>query len=250
VGGAHEDAFARGGASKDPSAAASASAGGGGGVWVWDGWALPWAVQHVQEELARATQHTAELERTMEQKQAEHAKEKRAFLAELAEMRAAFAELPPSPAVRVRRGRTAPSASADGPAALQASDTAAQYMGKVAAWQRALSGADFAEADGPVSPSTDGWSSVSSMRSTHEAERLSATPTPLDGCTHDSAVVRAAATAARCSRLGGALQLGERRGHSAPDAHGSVCVCCAQPETLIAKLQALLSQYEARPAMA
>ncbi len=25
---------------------------------------------------------------------------------------------------------------------------------------------------------------------------------------------------------------------------------CAQPETLIAKLQALLSQYEARPAMA
>ena len=76
-------------------------------------------------------------------------------------------------------------------------------MGKVAAWQRALSSADVAEADGPVSPSTDGWSSVSSMRSTHEAERLSAAPTPLVGCTHDSALVRAAATAARCSLAGG-----------------------------------------------
>ena len=85
-------------------------------------------------------------------------------------------------------------------------------MGKVAAWQRALSSADVAEADGPASPSTDGWSSVSSMRSTHEAERLSATPTPLVGCTHDSALVRATATAARCSRLSGALQLGEGRG--------------------------------------
>jgi hypothetical protein len=122
-------------------------------------------------------------------------------------------------------------------------------MGKVAAWQRALSGADFAEADGPVSPSTDGWSSVSSMRSTHEAERLSATPTPLVGCTHDSALVRAAATAARCSRLGGALQLGEGRG-ALPMRMAQCVFVCAQPETLIAKLQALLSQYEARPAMA
>ena len=102
------------------------------------------------------------------------------------------------------------------PADLQA----AHYMGKVAAWQCALSGADFAEADGPVSPSTDGWSSVSSMRSTHEAERLSATPTPLVGCTHDSALVRAAA---RCSRLGGALQLGERRG--ALPMRMAQCVC-------------------------
>ena len=84
---------------------------------VWDGWALLWAVQHVEEELARTTQHNAELERGLEQKQAEHAKTKRAWLAELAEMRAALAELQKSsgtPAVRVRRGRTASSASADG----------------------------------------------------------------------------------------------------------------------------------------
>ena len=53
----------------------------------------------MEEELARATQHTAELERTMEQLDVEHAKTKRAWLAEL-EMRAALAELPPSPAVR------------------------------------------------------------------------------------------------------------------------------------------------------
>ena len=103
-----------------------------------------------------------------------------------------------------------------------------------------------------MSPSTDGWSSVSSMRSTHEAERLSATPTPLVGCTHDSALVRAAlaVTAARCSgRLGGAQQPGERRG-ALPMRVAQCVSVCAQPETLIAKLQALLSQYEARPAMA
>ena len=86
---------------------------------VWDGWALLWAVQHVEEELARATQHAAELERTMEQLDVEHAKTKRVWPAELAEMGAAFAELSPSPAVRVRRGRTASSASADGRAELQ-----------------------------------------------------------------------------------------------------------------------------------
>ena len=208
---------------------------------MWDGWALPWAVQHVEEELARATQHTAELERTMEQTQAEQAKEKRAWLAELAEMRAAFAELPPSPAVRVRRCRTAPSDVGSRPAVLQA----AQYMGKVAAWQRALSGADFAEADGPVSPSTDGWSSVSSMRSTHEAERLSAAPTPLVGCTHDSALVRSAATAARFSRLGGAQQPGGRRGALRNHLVQRLCVC-AQPETLIAKLHALIIHIHAK----
>jgi hypothetical protein len=202
---------------------------------VWDGWALPWAVQHVEEELARATQHNAELERSMEQTQAEQAKEKRAFLAELAEMRAALAELSPSPAVRERRGRAVGVRSR--PAALQA----AQYMGKVAAWQRALSGADFAEADGPVSPSTDGWSSVSSMRSTHEAERLSAMPTPLVGCTHDSALVRAAA---RCSRLGGdcSLARGEARSRCA---WLSVCLFVHSR-----RAPQLLSQYEARPAMA
>ena len=220
---------------------------------MWDGWALPWAVQHVEEELARATQHTAELERTMEQTQAQQAKEKRAWLAELAEMRAALAELPPSPAVRVRCGRTRVVGVGRRPAALQA----AHYMGKVAAWQCALSGADFAEADGPVSPSTDGWSSVSSMRSTHEAERLSATPTPLVGCTHDSALVRAAArwcaplrpqpaaagSAGHCSLAGGeATPLPMRMAQ---------CVfVCAQPETLIAKLQTLLSLYEAGPALA
>ena len=171
---------------------------------VWDGWALLWAVQHVEEELARATQHTAELERTMEQLDVEHAKTKRAWLAELAEMRAALAELSLSPMVRVRCGRTASSASADGRLTCRRRTT----------WARSPFGSARCRAprpSGPVPPSTDGWSSVSSMRSTHEAERPSATPTPLVGCTLDSALVRAAA-AAHCSRLGGAQRLGEGRG--------------------------------------
>ena len=117
------------------------------------------------------------------------------------------------------------------PAALQA----AHYMGKVAAWQCALSGADFAEAE--RAGAAEHWSSVSSMHSTHEAERLSATPTPLVGCTHDSVLVRAATAAWHCSRLGGAQQLGEGPGevHSPGRCAWSTKLCvCAQPGTLVA----------------
>ena len=68
------------------------------------------------------------------------------------------------------------------------------------------------------------------MHSTHEAERLSATPTPLVGCTHDSVLVRAATAAWHCSRLGGAQQLGEGRG-ALPGpvrvVHKTLCLCAA-----------------------
>jgi hypothetical protein len=64
------------------------------------------------------------------------------------------------------------------------------------------------------------------MRSTHEAERLSATPTPLVGCTLDSALVRAAA-AAHCSRLGGAQRLGEGRGALPMRVVHRLCSCAA-----------------------
>jgi hypothetical protein len=178
---------------------------------VWDGWALLRAVQHVEEELARATQHTAKLERTMEQLDVEHAKTKHAWLAELAEMRAALAELSPSPAVRVRRGRTASSASADGRAALQP----AHYMGKVAAWQRALSGAE-AERAGAAE---HGRLVIGLVHAQHARGRAAVGDADAAGRLH----ARQRAGARRCrgplqpTRRGTAAWRGARR---APDARG------------------------------
>ena len=185
-------------------------------------------MQHVEEELAHAAQRGAKLQRTIEQKQAERAKEKRVPwpMQRRCALRSPKCRTPRgSPAVRMRLHRVV------GVGRRTAALQAAHYIGKVTVAVRAVGrGLRRGRAGRCRRPSTDGCSSVSSMRSTHEAERLSATPTPLVGCTHDSVLVRAATAAWHCSRLGGAQQLGEGRG-ALPGpvrvVHKTLCLCAA-----------------------
>jgi hypothetical protein len=110
-------------------------------------------------------------------------------------------------------------------------------MGRVAAWQRALSGADFAEADGPLglvhAQHARGRAAVGDADSRWSAARTTARwYAPLPKPT-----------------FGGAQQPGEGRG-APPMRVASALVCLCAAGDADREVQALLSQNEARPTLA
>ena len=187
------------------------------------------AVQHVEEELAHAAQRGAKLQRTIEQKQAERAKEKRVPwpMQRRCALRSPKCRTPRgSPAVRMRLHRVV------GVGRRTAALQAAHYIGKVTVAVRAVGrGLRRGQLAG-VAEHGRRARRARPLRRLHEAEQLSATPTPLVACPHDSALIRAASAHAATAAAAAA---------DAGPGEGSSQSLCAP--IMIAKLQVLLSQY-------